>query len=483
VSFTRRHFLWTSGLTPAAGQLLGGVGQPQQPARHKLVLIGAGSAVFTQGIIIDWLQRRPEGEWEIALVDINPVILEATEKMVRRYMFSSGSPAKITATTDRREVLAGATVVTCTIGVGGRRAWEQDVFIPRKYGIYQPVGDSVMPGGISRAMRMIPPMVEIARDAARLCPQAIFINYSNPLTAIIRAIRRKTTVPAVGLCIGTHDTLLYLAELAGVPFETVTAAWAGVNHLTWVYDLRSEGKDLWPTIREKVSRQRRKGIDQESLAHPSGRPQNPEYLAYPFSWELFDIFGAFPAPKDRHVTEYFPERFPRGRYYGRTLGVDVFSFEDTIERGDKIYEETISLAKGEGPIEPKLLRRTRGEHIQMWEILDSIRRDKRRWYSVNVPNGGAVSNLPKDAVLELPGIATAPGILTPALGELPPPIASVTMRRLAAIEATVEAALTGSRKLMTEAMILDGGVPDYSTAAKLTEELLKAQAEHLPEFA
>jgi len=485
----RRHFLRALSMTPAASRLFGDTGSTSgkcnlnKPSKHKLVLIGAGSAVFTQGIIIDWLRRRRQGEWEIALVDINPVILEATEKMVRRFMLSSGSPARITATTERRDVLSGATVVTCTIGVGGRRAWEQDVFIPRKYGIYQPVGDSVMPGGISRAMRMIPPMIDIAQDAARMCPEAVFFNYSNPLTAIVRALCRKTPLPVVALCIGTHHALEYLAEFAGVPFESVTARWAGVNHLTWIWDFRSEGKDLWPQIREKLARQRRNGIDQESLTDPSGRPRNRELLAYPFSWELFEEYGAFPAPMDRHVTEYFPERFPKGHYYGRVLGVDVFSFEGTIERGDKVYEQTISLAKGEGPIDWKNLRRTAGEHVQMWEILESIWHDKQRWYSVNVPNLHTVNNLPKDVVLELPGIATARGVVTPPLGELPVQIAAVTMRRAAAIEATVEAALTGNRKLMIEAMILDGGVPDYSTAAKLTEELLKAQAQHLPQFA
>ena len=209
-------------LAPAAGQIAAFAApekDPQGPRKEKLIMIGAGSAMFTQGIIVDWIKRKPAEEWEIALVDINPVILEATEKMVRRYMLAAERPAKIVATTDRREVLPGATKVVCTVGVGSRRAWEQDVFIPRKYGIFQPVGDSVMPGGVSRAMRMIPPMVDIANDAARLCPNARFINYSNPLTAIVRALRKATPVKVVGLCHGTHDTIRYLAQLADVPFD------------------------------------------------------------------------------------------------------------------------------------------------------------------------------------------------------------------------------------------------------------------------
>ncbi len=171
----RRQFLKAVSLAPAVTQIPSNAASGANaggPGREKLVMIGAGSAMFTQGINIDWLKRKPVNEWEIALVDINPVILDATEKMVRRHMLTTDRPAKIVATTDRREVLPGATKVVCTIGLGSRRAWEQDVFIPRKYGIFPPVGDSVMPGGVSRAMRMISPMVDIANDAARLCPNA-----------------------------------------------------------------------------------------------------------------------------------------------------------------------------------------------------------------------------------------------------------------------------------------------------------------------
>ena len=179
---------------------------------HKLVIIGAGSAMFTQGIILDWLRRKPEGDWEIALVDIDTGILDATAKMARRLAVSGEKPLK---NIGKHE----------SPGCSGRRDrrglhhWSrrpprlgQDVFIPRKYGIFQPVGDSVMPGGISRAMRMIPAVLDIASDIERLCPKAQFINYANPMTAIVRALRRKTSLPVIGLCIGVDDTLRLLAS-------------------------------------------------------------------------------------------------------------------------------------------------------------------------------------------------------------------------------------------------------------------------------
>jgi alpha-galactosidase len=457
-------------------------GDPAKPPKQKMILVGAGSAMFTQGLVIDWIKQRPEGEWEIALVDINPVILEATDKMVRRYMEAADKPAKITAAVDRRDVLDGATIIICTIGVGSRRAWEQDVFVPREFGIFQPVGDSVGPGGVSRAMRMIPPMIDIATDCDRMCPNARFINYANPMTAVIRALWRKTNVRPLGLCHGTVDTLRWLARFAGVPEEGITGSWAGLNHLTWILEARSEGRDLWPLVRTRLAERRARGIDETSWADAFGQEKNPGMLTHPFSWELFDEFGAFPAPMDRHVTEFFLERFPGGKYYGSTLGVDAYSFEKTIEVGDRIYEETLNMAKHPGPIDKEKLLSTGGEHEQALAILDSFFYDRRKWYSANVPNDGIVTNLPPDVVLEVPAVATQEGMVAPTLGEVPVPIASVLLRRIAAVEATVEAALTGDRKLMAEALILDGGVSDYATAEKLTEALLKAQAEHLPQF-
>ena len=169
----------------------------------KMVLIGAGSAMFTRGLVADMILAEEMGPWELGLVDIDPEALEVATKLSEHMIKTRGAPIKVQASTDRRDVLPGADVVVCTIGVGGRRAWEDDVFIPRKYGIYQPVGDSVMPGGISRAQRMIPAMVDIARDVKALCPGAWFFNYGNPMTANCTAVRKATGLNMVGLCHGT----------------------------------------------------------------------------------------------------------------------------------------------------------------------------------------------------------------------------------------------------------------------------------------
>ena len=170
-------------------------------------------------------------------------------------------------------LLSGADVVVTTIGVGSRRAWEADVFIPREYGIYQPVGDTVMAGGISRALRMIPAMVAIAADVIRLCPQALFVNYANPMTANCWAVRRATGADVVGLCHGVFHVQRELAEFIGVLPDEVTCQAVGLNHFTWIYDLRRNGEDAWPLVRSQLATEALRRI-----IRPSSRRRQPLLL-------------------------------------------------------------------------------------------------------------------------------------------------------------------------------------------------------------
>lgn len=442
--------------------------------------------MFTQGLVADMILAPDLGPWELGLVDIDPQALETAEGLCRRMVEAKGAEIAITSSTDRREVLPGAHVVVTTIGVGGRRAWEADVFIPRKYGVYQPVGDSVMPGGISRAMRMIPALVEIARDVQALCPGAWFFNYANPMTANCWAIRKATGIPVVGLCHGVFHVERELASFIGAPPEEVTSLYAGLNHLTFIFDLRWKGRDAWPLVRARLAQERGKPFDAEMLgkSFPEMGAPGGEFRAAdnPFSWSLFEAYGAYPAVNDRHVVEFFPERFPNGRYYGKTLGVDAFSFEDTIAWGDRIYEEMRAQALGRKPLDQSVFERSIGEHEQLLSILRSIERDERRVFSANLPNDGAVPNLPADAILELPAVATARGLRPLHLPDFPDTLAAIITRKLTATRLTVEAALAGDRRLFVEALLADGAVTDPDIARRMGEELLEAHRQYLPNF-
>ncbi len=430
---------------------------------QKIVLIGAGSASFTQGLVADLIDTGQP--WQLGLVDIDPQALETADGLSQRMIAAKAAPITVTAAKDRRTVLPGADVVVTTIGVGGRRAWEEDVFIPRRYGIFQPVGDTAMPGGISRAMRMVPAMVAIAHDVTALCPQATFINYANPMTVNCWAVRKATNAKVIGLCHGVHDVTRELATLIGAPPREVTSLGVGLNHFTWIYDLRWQGVDAWPLVRERVA----------ALDAPARR-QNP------FAWSLFDTYGAYPAVNDRHVTEFFPERFPQGSYYGRQLGFDAFSFEGTIAGGDQHFAAMRAQATGAAPLDARIFDRGEGEHEQLIEILASLRQDKRQIFSVNLPNQGAVPSLPADAILEIPAAATGRGFLALQTPALPPALLAPIARRVTVCALTVEAALTGDRALWREALLADGAVTDHTTADKVVEAMLAAHRAYLPQF-
>ena len=430
---------------------------------RKYVLVGAGSASFTRGLVADVL--RTGKELELGLVDVSAEALEVAEGLVRKMVAAAGAPVRVSASTDRREILPGATAVICTVGVGGRRAWEKDVRIPRKHGIFQPVGDTAMPGGLSRALRMIPAMVAIAEDVLDVCPDAWFFNYSNPMTAVCRAIRKATGAEVVGLCHGVIEVARYLARFIGVPLAELDYTAAGINHLTWFVELRHRGEDAWPRVRAELARRRAgEGTDN------------------PFSWELFDLYGAFPAVLDRHVSEFFPQLFREGAYCGKTLGVDAFCFEDCVERGDRGYATMRELALSPEPLPADHFAQFGGEHEQVIDILDSIETDAGRPYSANLPNRGQIPNLPPDAVVECPAVADGEGLRAIDVGALPSGIAATLLSRLAVVETIVDAALTGSRDLFVQALVADGSCPTLAVARRLADDLLAAHAEHLPQF-
>jgi alpha-galactosidase len=427
---------------------------------HKnLVLIGAGSAMFTRGLVQNLIADG--GEWELRLVDINAKNLDIAKRLSERLIEAYEAPIIVRAAEDRRELLAGADAVVTCIGVGGRRAWEQDVFIPRQFGIAQPVGDTYMPGGISRALRMVPPMLEIARDVMALSPEAIFINYSNPMSIICRAIRQATPAQVVGLCIGVKEVHDYLACFIEVPPETLWSAAIGVNHLTWIIELRYQGRDAWPLVRQKMA-------------------EKPDVMAKnPLSWDLFQVFNAFPAVLDRHVVEFFPGWHGQQGYHGHTLGVDAISFESVIEWGDKIFERMANEAYG---LTPLAKESEAGEHSQLVEILRAVWNDANQFYSVNLPNTGQVINLPPGVILEGTTLVNGSGFHPLNFGQLPPGLTAILQRVIGVQELTVAAALSGDYRLLVQALLADGHVFTRQQAEALADALLAAQRQWLPHF-
>jgi alpha-galactosidase len=453
-----------------------------------IVLIGAGSASFTRGLISDIVRKNWQGE--LRLVDTDPEALKVAQGLAERMLDAAKSKLKLSASIDRKQVLRGATVVVCTIGVGGRRAWEQDVFIPRKYGIFQPVGDTIMPGGTSRALRMIPAMVDIARDVSDLAPDALFFNYGNPMSAVCRGVIKVTGVKMVGLCHGVPDVARSLAGFLGVDASSLIYTAGGINHFTWFTEISSKGQDLLPKLMSIA----RDIVDQFKVVieKHSGSPAKAEISAYdnsfdgirhPFTWKLTLLTGAYPAVFDRHVIEFFPGLFSReASYFGRTPGIDAYSFENTIENGDLGFIEMTAVAEGRAKVPDHYLEQSEGEHEQVVDIIQNIRADSGVGFSANLPNAGQLPEIPDGPVVECPCVATKSGLVPSSKVALTPFTAGLLAPKFQWAETVSDAALSGNRDLVVQALVLDGSVPDIDTAVSLANELIEAQIQYLPAF-
>lgn len=265
------------------------------------------------------------------------------------------------------------------------------------------------------------------------------------------------------LCHGVIEVARYLAGALDAPIQALDYTAIGLNHLTWFVAVRVDGQNALPRLRPLA-------------AQKTASSDNP------FSWSLLELFGAFPAVLDRHVTEFFPQFFREGRYYGKTLGVDAFSFENTIAWGDQIYAEMREAALNSEPLGQDFFDRLGGEHEQVIEIIASIRRGRGKVYSANLPNTGQAPSLPPEAIVEGPAIADGEGVRAIPQPPLPPALAGTLATRLMWVETVVEAALEASREKFIQALVLDGSAGSLAQANALADDLLAAQAQWLPQF-
>ncbi len=442
-------------------------------SERSIVLIGAGSTVFTPGLLTDLASSGTFDGWTVHLVDTAADAAETMARLGRRIAHDRGSALRVEAHTDRREALPGARFVATTIAVGGATGWLHDIDVPARHGIAQTVGDTVGPGGVLRALRHVPEIVAIARDVVDLAPDAWLVNYSNPLTANVRAITSQTPLRAIGLCHGTMHTRAALAAELGVPVDELHAVFAGLNHLSWLVDLRHGAEDLTPRLRELVA-ERAGGVD--------AAPTRQEGTHQPVSADLWRTFGLYPAPGDRHVAEFFPwylrgadgDHLPWGLQNGRDMTIRYIT-----EKAD-LWERLHAQADG---TEPLPVRRDQ-EAERLVAILEALGsgRDVVE-LAVNLPNDGKISNLPPEAVVEVPAVIGAGRITGVGIGPLPAAIAALLTARSNQQELTVQAALTGDRQLALQALALDPLVPDPATAAAVLDDAVRAHRPLLDRFA
>jgi alpha-galactosidase len=434
----------------------------------KITIVGGGSSTFTPQLLQLFIQSEVLQGSTITLMDIDAQRLKTMDTLCRLLVQKKGANLAVESTTDRRASLTGADFVISAISVGGFDAWEKDIEIPARYGVYMAIADSIGPGGIMRAFRHIPPLVAVCRDLEEVAPHAWVFNYTNPATANCIAMRRESAVKVVSLCTCSvvPRSAEYLARWAGVEPEdlVVPAPAGGLNHCAAILELRlRDGRDVFPLIRERTP-------------HPILTWALDQYGILPYCWS--------------HWTEFYPalcrlEEAYQGKLQGLRMkyGLGVHDMERERARAQKWERLAERLARGEEEISLDVL--PKDESVQVVQIIEALLENRNEIHVVNLPNQGAIDNLPAEAIVEVSALVGGYGIQPIHVGPLPEGVAATLRQHITVQELTVEAALTGDRHVALQAFSQDPQIASALTpedTAALLDELLEAHAEHLPLF-
>jgi len=429
----------------------------------KVVFIGAASVSFGPAMIHDALLTPEMRGSTLWLVDIDGENLEVMASYARRLNESLGAGLKIRHTTDRTEALPDAEFVLTAIAVRRDELWRLDFQIPLKHGLKQVLGENGGPGGLSHSLRNIPIILDIAHDMERLCPNALLMNFTNPESRICLAVSRYTNIRFVGLCHGIGMAQATIGQALELPPEEIDPRAAGLNHFTWVLDMRrrSTGEDLYPSFKQAMAE---KDIEEVGM--------EGEYRwGVKLCRHLMQVFGYFPSPSDDHVGEYLP-------YAWEYCGLEGYDFEAADRHRAATGAHLRRVAEGETdglPIKPS------GEFA--FPIIASVLAGRNDLIlAVNIRNNGLISNLPDWAVVEMPAIAAPDGIHGIQIGDLPRGIAALCNTQIGVQDLVVEAAVHGSRRLALEALLADPVVDNLTAAERVLDELLHVHAPYLPQF-
>jgi len=435
----------------------------------NVTMLGAGS-FFTSSILKDVLLIPNNSGGELRLIDIDERRLRLSESLLCKIVeqLPNKDQWHIRAGTNRIELLRSADYIVNAIEVSGLEAVRHDNDIPLEYGISQNIGDTIGPGGIFKALRTIPVWVEILKDIERVCPQALVLNYTNPMNTMCLAAERTTKVQVVGLCHSVQGTSRMLAKYAGIPYEEMKWQCAGINHLAWFTELKDKnGNDLYPILKAQA------------------KDPNSEFKkAEPVRTDMMLHFGAFITESSGHLSEYLP-------YYRKRRDL-LEKYTDTGYRGEESFyannwptwrkqqdETRAAQISGREPI--KMERSLEyGAHI-----IEAIEKDTRIEIHGNVPNQGAIENLPEDGCVEVACKVDAKGVQKTNFGRLPKQMAAICDWNMRCFDLGADAAIHKSKELAIQAMMLDPVTSAVCSPAEIREMTLKmfeAEKDLLPGF-
>ena len=446
----------------------------------RVVFVGAGSTVFARNLMGDILSWPELASSTIVLHDIDETRLRTSEIVGRKIVDTLGVPATIEATTDRRRALAGADYVITMFQVGGYRpSTVIDFEIPKKYGLQQTIADTLGIGGIMRGLRTIPVLLDVCRDMEELCPRAVLLNYVNPMSMLVWAVSRASTINTIGLCHSVQHTAHQLAGDLGIDPESVDYTCAGINHMAFYlrFQQRTDGglTDLYPAIAERA-----RTMPAPMRGDEKRSDGGFEGLSDAVRYEMFRRLGYFVTESSEHFSEYVPWFIKRDRpdlldEFGIPLDEYPRRCERQIEGWEQLRER---LENPDGKMRV----------VQSMEygsgIIHSIETGVERVVYGNVPNRGLITNLPDGCAVEVPCVVNADGITPQPIGALPPHLAALMQTNINVQSLAVEASLTGRRDHVYHAAMLDP-----HTAAELSldqiwslvDELLEAHRGMVPE--
>ncbi|MEC0203675.1 alpha-glucosidase/alpha-galactosidase [Paenibacillus lautus] len=429
----------------------------------KITFIGAGSTVFAKNVLGDCMQTPALQGFELALYDIDPIRLKDSENMLNNIKKTSGSTCVIKSYSDRKEALRGAQYVINAIQVGGYDPCTiTDFEIPKKYGLRQTIADTVGIGGIFRNLRTIPVMLDFAADMREVCPNALFLNYTNPMAVLTNAMNTLGGVQTVGLCHSVQACIPHLFDNLGMDKEGVQAKIAGINHMAWLLEVTKDGVDLYPEIKKRAAeKQKEKHHDMVRL-------------------EMMLNFGYYITESSEHNAEYHPYFIKR-------------NYPELIERFniplDEYPRRCVNQIEGWKAMREDLVNNQDLKHNRSHEyasyILEAIETNVPFKIGGNVMNTGLITNLPKEACVEVPCLVDASGVTPTYVGDLPPQCAALNRTNINTQLLTLEAAATGKKEHIYHAAMLDP-----HTAAELSiddikslcDDLIEAHGDWLPKY-
>ncbi|HXQ76246.1 MAG TPA: hypothetical protein VN791_07095 [Acidimicrobiales bacterium] len=447
----------------------------------QVTIVGGGSYQWSPKLITDLLAVGPLADMHLVLEDIDPAPLEKMEVFARKANETMGTKMTVSTTTDQRRAVDGADFVIVTISTGGFDSMALDIDIPAKHGIRQSVGDSVGPGGISRSLRNIPILVSIGRDMEQGCPDAWMLNITNPMTCLTRSVCRETSIKTVGLCHEVGNFAMDVAIAFGKPHTAIHPTVVGVNHFPVITALDIDGADGFVLLEELVDElggleALRPGPDR-AVAEPFTRADFAQRHALKLT--LLDRYGALPGAGDRHVAEFIPSALTEDSGWGATWGIELTPMARRQESQAEYIAEVDAVLAGTAEVPTW----DSGEIVA--PVIDSLLTGTHRELPVNLPNAGQCPDLPADVVVEAMCVVDGDGMRGRDAPHAPAAITEWVRRQVAVQELTVEAAVTGDRKVALQAFALDplAGRGDLRATEAMAEELLAATARWLPQFA